>query len=92
MNIVRIDNIKGCLATTYSLTLNVEKYKDLKKDCALVILSEEDIENENTLIKLKGININILMLPKKYKFIFDETKYFKHLASQLLEDYKITYY
>jgi len=92
MNIVRIENIKGCLATTYSLTLNVEKYKDLHKDCTLVILSEEDIEDEHTIIKLKGINISILMLPKKYKFIFDETKYYKHLVTQLSEDYKITYY
>ena len=74
MNIIRVDNIKGCLATTFSLTLNVEKYKDIKKECTLVVLSEDDIESDVTLVKLKGLNISILVLPKKVKFIFNETK------------------
>lgn len=92
MNIIRLDNVKSSLATTYSLTLNVEKNKDLEKKFTIVVLDEEDVNNMNTLIKLKGFNINVLMLPKKIKFSFNESKYFEEISSQLDKDYKITYY
>jgi len=92
MNIIRIDNAKSTLSTTYSLTVNVEKHKDINKILTVVILSEEDIENENSLIKLKGINIDVLVLPKKHKFSFNETKYYEHLISQFSKDYNVTYY
>lgn len=92
MNIIRIDNSKSILTTTYSLTVNVEKHKDLNKVLTVVILSENDIENENSLIKLKGINIDVLVIPKKYKFSFNETKYYAHLMTQLTKENNITYY
>ena len=92
MNIIRLDNVKSSLATTYSLTLNVEKNKDLEKKFTIVVLDEEDVNNMNTLIKLKGFNINVLLLPKKIKFSFNESKYFEEISSQLDKDYKITYY
>ena len=92
MNIIRVENVKSSLATTYSLTLTVEKYKDLNKEHTIVVLNEEDIKNTNTLLKLRGVNINILMIPKKYKFSFNETDYFKMLEIQLDENYKVTYY
>lgn len=92
MNIIRVDNAKGVLSTTFSLTVNVEKHKDINKTLTVVILSEEDIENPNSLIKLKGINIDVLVLPKKNKFSFNETKYFDIISSQFSKDYNITYY
>jgi len=92
MNIIRIDNAKSTLSTAYSLTVNVEKYKDISKILTVVILSEEDIDNENSLIKLKGINIDVLILPKKHKFSFNDTKYYEHLIPQFSENYNITYY
>jgi len=92
MNIIRIDNAKSTLSTTYSLTVNVEKHKDINKTLTVVILSEDDIDNENSLIKLKGINIDVLILPKKHKFSFNDTKYYDHIVSQFTENYNITYY
>lgn len=92
MNIIRLDNVKSALATTYSLTLNVEKNKDIQKHFVIVVLDEEDIENKNTLIKLKGLNIDVLMIPKKLKFSFNESEYFDVLSSQLNKENHITYY
>lgn len=92
MNIIRLDNVKSSLATSYSLTLNIEKYKDIKKTFTIVILDEEDINNINSLIKLRGFSIAILIIPKKFKFTFNETKYYNELMSQLDKDYKITYF
>lgn len=92
MNIIRLDNIKSSLATTYSLTLNVEKHKDLVKSFIIVVLDEDDLENMNTLIKLRGFKIDVLMIPKKWKFSFNETKYYKSLSAQLDENHKITYF
>ena len=92
MNIIRVDNVKSVLSTTYSLTLNVEKYKDLEKHTTIVVLDEEDIGNRNTTIKLKGISIDILIIPKKFKFTFNETEYHDIISAQLSTNYNITYY
>jgi hypothetical protein len=92
MNIIRIDNVKSTLSTSFSLTINIEKYKDLNKSFTIVILDEDDIENMNSLIKLKGIVIDTLIIPKKYKFTINETKYYDVLSTQFDKDYKITYY
>lgn len=92
MNIIRLDNVKSTLATTYSLTLNVEKNKDIGNHFVIVVLDEDDINNINTIIKLKGINIDVLMIPNKVKFTFNESKYFDALLSQLNKEYYITYY
>lgn len=92
MNIIRLDNVKSALATTYSLTLNVEKNKDIQKHFVIVVLDEEDIENKNTLIKLKGLNIDVLMIPKKLKFSFNDSEYFDVLSSQLNKENYLTYY
>lgn len=92
MNIIRLENVKSTLATTYSLTLNVEKNKDIGKHFVIVVLDEEDIENKNTLIKLKGINIDVLLIPKKLKYSFNESEYFEVLSLQLNKENNITYY
>lgn len=92
MNIIRLENVKSSMATTYSLTLNVEKNKDIGKTFVIVILNEDDVNNDNSLIKLRGFNINVLAIPKKIKFTFNEGEYFKALELQLDKDYKITYY
>lgn len=92
MNIIRLDNIKSSLSTTYSLTLNVEKHKDLNKRFTIVVLDEDDVENINSLVKLKGISINVLIIPKKFKYSFNESKYYKEIMSQLDKNYEITYF
>lgn len=92
MNIIRLDNVKSTLATTFSLTLNIEKNKDLGNHFVIVVLDEDDINNINTIIKLKGLSIDVLMIPNKVKFTFNESKYFDALLSQLNKEYYITYY
>lgn len=92
MNIIRLDNVKSNLATTYSLTLNIEKHKELNKPYVIVVLSEEDINNMNSLIKLKALTINTLMIPKSFKFSFNESKYYESLVAQLDKEHNITYY
>ena len=92
MNIIRVDNVKSVLPTTFSLTLNIEKHKDLNKTYTIVILDEDDIANSNTLIKLKGISISCLIIPKKFKYTFNETKYYDVLKSQMEKDDCVTYY
>jgi hypothetical protein len=92
MNIIRTENVKSTLSTSYSLTLNIEKHKDLNKSCTIVILDGDDIENMNSLIKLKGIVIDILIIPKKFKYTMNDTKYYDVISTQFDKDYKITYY
>ena len=92
MNIIRIENVKSVFATTYSLTVHVEKFKETNKPHAIVVLGEEDIANDNTLLKIIGVNIDVLLIPRKLKFTFNETEYFKKLQPSLVEDYTITYF
>jgi hypothetical protein len=94
MNIIRTENVKSVSATTYSLTVYVEKCKDLNKPQHLtVILSDDDLTNINSLVKLKGYIIDTLVIPKKYRFTFNDTEHYKILQGQLRENnYTITYF
>lgn len=92
MNIIRIENVKNISSTTYSLTVRVEKFKETNKSHVIVVLGDDDIMNDNTLLKLIGVNIDALLIPRKLKFTFNETEYFKKIQPSLVEDYTITYF
>lgn len=92
MNIVKIDNFKSAVGFTNKVEINVEKNKDIKKQGVLVVLSAEDIENTNSLINLKGYSIYVLLIPKKYKFTFNDTDYHKLIIANLMPNYVISYY
>lgn len=92
MNIIRVENVKNVSATTYSLTVRVEKFKETKIQHVIVVLSEDDIINDNSLLKLIGVNIYVLLVPRKLRFTFNETEYFKKLQIGLVENHTITYF
>jgi hypothetical protein len=58
----------------------------------MVVLSAEDIENINSLINLRGYSIYVLLIPKKYKFTFNDTDYHKSIVANLMPNYVISYY
>ena len=91
MNVIKVHNVKSILPSLRSLEINTEKGKR-SYDITIVIFSEEDIDNINTLYKLKGATIDVLVIPKKHRFIFNESEYYKYVKYQLTENYTITYY
>jgi len=92
MNIIKIENYKSAIGFNDKVEIYVEKRKDLNRQGVVVILSEDDIENFNTIIKLKGYSIYLLIIPKKYRFTFNDTKYFKDLSHQFIPNVIISYY
>ncbi|MFW5847659.1 MAG: hypothetical protein ACOCVF_01950 [bacterium] len=90
MNIIRIEKFKRSLGSTHSVDIKTD-YKNLNKG-TVVILSENDINNTNTLNKLRGYLIDVLVIPKKYKYTFNDTEYFDILKIQLSDKPTITYY
>lgn len=91
MNIIKVENGKGIIASAHSLELKAERNQNTNK-AIIVILSDEDIENDNTLIKLRGYDIDALIVPKKRKYTFNETAYFEKLKPQLNKGNYISYY
>ena len=92
MNIIKIENVKRFNGFSNKVEISSNyKYSDIKSN--LVILNDEEINNDNTLNKLKGYSISCLLIPKKYRFtFFDETSLGKIIKVQLNENYTISYY
>lgn len=91
MNIIKINNVKRITSTTHGLEIKSnERFND--KNSIIVILDEDDIQNENRSIKLRGYYIDVLILPKKYKYAFFETPIGKIIKPNLFNEYTITYY
>ena len=91
MNIIKIDNVKRIETTASGLIIKSNQIND-DKVTVVAILSESDINNDNTYIKLIGHSIACLVLPKKYKHTFFETKMGELVRMNLIENYDITYY
>lgn len=92
MNIIKIENVKRFNGFSNKVEiLSNYKYSETKSN--LVILNEEDINNDNSINKLKGYSISCLLIPKKYKFtFFDETPLGKIIKVQFNKNYTISYY
>lgn len=91
MNIVKIGNIGKI--TSYNNKLEINSNIRVNNETGImVILSDDDVYNENSLIKLRGTVINILILPKKYKFTFNDTKTGQLIKYNLNEKTVISYY
>lgn len=91
MNIIKIENIKRIETTTSGLIIKSNHIND-DKVTIIVIFSESDINNDNCVIKLKGVTIGCLILPIKYKHTFFDTKTGKLVRPFLVENFDITYY
>lgn len=63
----------------------------------VIVLSSDDVENPNLIYKLKGIKIDVLIIPKKFKYTFIDTGLFKELQPLMFNSVgrkliKISYY
>ena len=91
MNIVKIENFKSAFGFDNKVEIKADK-RDTKKEGVMVVLSDEDIENINSLVKLRGYSIYVLLIPKKYKFTFNDSDYGKNLRHQFIPNVVISYY
>ena len=81
MNHLKIKNFISALEDTHSAEINTNNNGGRIGN--VIILSNDEIENENTINKLKDIKIDILTIPKKYKYTFSETKLYDQLKSKM---------
>ena len=91
MNIIKIENYKSCFGSTHSIEIKSDHTLNVNKGY-IIVLSEEDINNLNTLIKLRGYLIDVLLIPKKFKFTFNDTDYYNLIKIQLSKRHTISYY
>lgn len=89
MNIIKINNIKKIVGTSRGLDIKTNE-TFIDKDRYILILNEEDINNENRIVKLKGYDFECFIIPNKFKYTFNETKLGKLILHQLSG--VITYY
>lgn len=91
MNIIKIENVRRIAGFSNTLEIKSE-FKHNEKNSFIVILSENDINNDNCFIRLKGYNISALLIPNKFKFTFFETSLGKLIQPVLNKKYVISYY
>jgi hypothetical protein len=94
MNIIKLHNITGIDAHSHSLEINTGKQYLTSGDkmTVMAILNEDEINNRNTIIKVKGYNIDVLLIPTKFKYTFFETELGKIIQLYLTKNHKITYF
>lgn len=84
MNHLKIKNFISAIEDTHSAEINTNINGGRIGN--VIILSNDEIENENTINKLKDIKIDILTIPKKYKYTFCETKLYDQLKSKIFSE------
>jgi hypothetical protein len=93
MNIINIENVRKINGFVNRLEIETRNpFSDSVKTITMVILSEDDILNDNSLLKLKGYSISILLLPKKYKYTFNDLPVGKLIVPNLEKNTVISYY
>lgn len=94
MNIIKIHNVTGVNATTHSLEVNTGKQylPPHDKITTMVIMNEDEINNRNSIVKVKGYMISVLFIPTKFRFTFMETEIGKLIQVYLTKNHRITYY
>jgi len=92
MNIIKLQNTGRIHSFNNRLDIKSNVVFNTNNDTLMVVLSENDINNENCLIKLRGSVINILLLPKKYRYTFNDTLIGKMIKPNLITGCVISYY
>ncbi len=93
MNIIRVENLRSVIGYANKLEVNTGYKKDgVSHYNNIVILDADDIENDNTLIKFRGMVIDALMIPKKYKYTFNESKYYSVIKDSFKDTTVISYF
>jgi hypothetical protein len=91
MNIIKVENVKIVTETTHSLEIKTNNsYSD--KTTAIVVLSDEDMNNKNCTRKLCSYTVSVLIIPKKYKFTFKETPIYSNIGIYLIPNFIMSYY
>lgn len=92
MNIINILNSSN-ITTFNSKQFILPKNKEYMSSIIMAIISDEDINNENSVCELRGYSVKLLVIPKKYIDIFYETPLGKLIKYQLHPSgFSITYY
>lgn len=91
MNIIKVENVRRIEGFNNRIEIKSD-YKYSDKTSALVILNEDDINNDNSIIKLRGLMISVLLIPKRNKYTFADTSVGKLVKSCLTEKSIISYY
>ena len=91
MNIIKVENVRNIEGFNNKIEIKSD-YKYSDKQSIIVVLSEDDINNDNSLVKLRGYDISGLLIPKRFKFTFDETTVGKLIKQQLNRKNIISYY
>lgn len=91
MNIINIENVRRIEGFNNKVEIKSD-YKYSDKISTVVILNEDDINNDNSTIKLRGVVISALLIPKRNKYTFADTNVGKLLKPCLTEKSIISYY
>lgn len=92
MNIIKIQNVGKINSFNNRLDIKSNVVFNSTKDKLMVVLSDDDVNNENCLIKLRGYVVNILLIPKKYKYTFNNTLTGQMIIPNLITGCIISYY
>ena len=93
MNIIKVENVGSILGFNNKIEVKTGYKKDGKSQFStIVILDSDDIENDNTLVKFRGYNIDVLIIPKKYKYTFNGTKYYMVIKESFSKNIIISYF
>lgn len=94
MNKIKLHNVTGTFATIHSVEVNSGKQylSQYNKMSMMVILNEDEINNPNTIIKVKGCDISVLFIPTKFRYTFFDTELGKLIQIYLTKNHWITYY
>ena len=93
MNIIKVENVGSILASANKLEVKTGYKKEgISNFSMIIILDADDIENDNTLIKFRGLIISALIIPKKYKNTFNESKYYEVIKNSFTKNTEISYY
>jgi len=94
MNKIKLHNVTGIHANSHSIEVNLGKQYLSQHDkmVMMVILNEEEINNRDTIIKLKSCQIDVLLIPTKFKYTFFDMELGKYIETHLTKNHEITYY
>lgn len=94
MNIIKIHNVTGVIPTIHGLEINTGKQylPPHDKITVMVIMNEDEINNPNSIHKIKGYEISVLFIPTKFRYTFLDMEMGKLLQMYLTKNHKITYY
>jgi len=92
MNIIKLDSgVKRFHSFNGGVDILVDPL--VNRNGVIIVLSEDDMENDNIINKLRGYTINGLLIPRKYRYTYKENKTFIILQPTLIsKDWFVSFY